>query len=91
MQVVSVANAFYRGQERLVLLWIDPERLRSTVKYEPPAHPKSDHPPETDSGERFPHVYGPIQVDAVVRVVDFLPDAEGLFVLPEGIQDDDPP
>lgn len=57
-QVAGVASRFYAGLDGLVLLTIDPDRLTSEVRYE--AAPGSD--------ELFPHVYGPIDVDAVVRV-----------------------
>ena len=55
-QVAPVAAAFYAGVTGLVLLAIDPARLTSELRYE--AGPGSD--------ETFPHVYGPIDLAAVV-------------------------
>lgn len=82
-QVERVANSFYRGQPGLVLLVIDTTRLRSPLKWEDPAHPApTDEPP---TGEQFPHLYGPLNVDAVVRVLDFPADADGGFHLPDGV------
>ena len=62
-QVAGVAARFYAGRTGLVLLTIDPARVRAEVRYE--AAPGSD--------ERFPHVYGPLPTDAVTRVEPFDP------------------
>ena len=69
-QVLGVANAFYRAQPDLVLLVIDPARLAAELRYEPP-----DEMP--DSSQRFPHLYGALNLDAVVSVLDFPPDNDG--------------
>jgi uncharacterized protein (DUF952 family) len=76
--VAGVANAFYRGRRDLVLLEIEPSRLRSALRFESPAHPSGAT--DAPGDERFPHVYGPIDVDAVVAVIDFAPGADGRFV-----------
>jgi uncharacterized protein (DUF952 family) len=79
-QIVGVANTFYHGQSGLVLLVIDPGKLNTKLKWEPPAEPEPTHARE---GELFPHVYGPINLDAVVNVIPFEPDADGNFTLPQ--------
>jgi uncharacterized protein (DUF952 family) len=79
-QIVGVANTFYCGQQGLVLLVIDPSKLEPALKWEPPAVPGPTHARE---GELFPHVYGPINLDAVTNVHPFEPDADGNFSLPE--------
>ena len=69
-QVLRVANAIFRHQTDLVMLEIDLTRLKSEVRWEP----------GTDAtDEMFPHLYGPLNLDAVVRVLDFPPDADGQF------------
>ena len=76
-QVIHTAERFYRGRRGLVLLVIAPERLGHELRY------------EAADGERFPHLYGPLNLDAVVRALPFEPDAQGRFALPEGLTDAD--
>ena len=80
-QIVDVANAFYQGQHGLVLLVIDSARLTSELKWEPPAHPNPERAAAVGD-ELFPHVYGPINVEAVVNVIPFEPAEDGTFSLP---------
>jgi uncharacterized protein (DUF952 family) len=81
-QVVDTANRFYRGQAGLVVLCIDEARLRAELKYEAP---KSAH--GEAAGEVFPHFYGELNVDAVVRVVELPCEVDGSFRLPSGLRD----
>ena len=80
-QIVGLANSFYAGQHGLVLLEIAPSKLTPELRWEPPAHPntQADLPP-TD--ELFPHIYGPLNIDAVIRTIDFEPNSDGNFSLP---------
>ena len=66
-QVLGVANRFYLGRQDLLLLWIDQERVRPDIRYEPA------------DGDLFPHIYGAINLDAVVAVFPFPPDTDGMF------------
>lgn len=76
-QILNVANAFYRGRTDLVVLSLDETRIRSEVKWEAPAGPPAENISEADL---FPHIYGPINLDAITSVLDFQPDSEtGLF------------
>ncbi len=62
-QVTATANRFYAGREDLVLLSIDPDRLSAEVVFE-----------NTMGGEElFPHVYGPIELAAVVDAREWRP------------------
>ncbi len=83
-QVTAVAGKYYRGQSGLVLLVIDPARLTSTLRWEPPA--EGAHPPGVPSGDLFPHIYGSLNLDAIVQVLDLEPDAAGGFSLPAGLR-----
>ncbi len=99
-QVLDVANAFYRGQTGLVILVVEPSLLKAELRYEAPATPLSSPHLRANQrkwGERsgpisapgpenqFPHLYGPLNMDAVLEVVDFPPGAEGLFTLPPSL------
>jgi uncharacterized protein (DUF952 family)/RimJ/RimL family protein N-acetyltransferase len=66
-QILDVANHFYPGREDLVFLKISIMRVEPEILWEP------------SDGEEFPHVYGPINLDAVGAVVPFTPDADGKF------------
>lgn len=79
-QILTVANSFYRGIPDLVLLWLDPGQLTAEVRWEDPVHsgPHADKNQDENTG-LFPHIYGPINLNGVVDVVDFLPDADGVF------------
>ena len=84
--VVSVANAFYKDAKGLVLLCIDPNRVAAEIRFEPPAH--VDGTPadmQVEDGALFPHIYGPLNGDAVLMVVPFEPDSDGTFSLPPEI------
>jgi uncharacterized protein (DUF952 family) len=71
-QVEPVANAVYQGAEDLVLLSIDPDRVRSEIRYE-----------DVDGWEDpFPHIYGPLNTDAVIEVSQFRPGPGGRFSFP---------
>ena len=78
-QVLHVANAFYRGGKDLVLLVVDETRLKSQVRWEPPAGSPA---PGISESDQFPHIYGAINVSAVASVLDFVPDPDGMFTLP---------
>jgi uncharacterized protein (DUF952 family) len=72
-QIISVANGLFHGQSDLVLLSIETEKVRSRIQYE-----------NLEGGTNlFPHIYGPLNVDAVVTTVDFKPQPDGSFKLPE--------
>lgn len=79
-QVIPVADNFYNGQTDLLLLVIEPTLLSSDLKWEPPA--EGTPPPGVPVGDQFPHVYGPINLDAVVSTVELESKPDGTFELP---------
>jgi uncharacterized protein (DUF952 family) len=58
-QVNRVHRSFYADLEDLVLLVIDSDRLDAPVRHEPA------------DDDIFPHIYGPVPLDAVVQVRPF--------------------
>jgi len=72
-QVLRVADYYYHAQKDLVLLVIDPGKLLPEVCLEP----GSDKPDEL-----FPHIFGPINLEAVRKVLDFKEEPDGHFKLP---------
>jgi release factor glutamine methyltransferase len=66
-QILGVANLFYHGIADLVLLWIDPDRVTSEIRW------------ESVDAALFPHIYGPINLEAVTSVTDLLADLDGIF------------
>jgi uncharacterized protein (DUF952 family) len=72
-QVLSVANTVFHARTDLVLLEMDLKNLQSEIRWEPGV----DKPDEL-----FPHLYGPLNLDAVIRVLDMYPDPDGNFSLP---------
>ncbi|HEX3610625.1 MAG TPA: DUF952 domain-containing protein [Sporichthyaceae bacterium] len=60
-QVLATADRHFAGVRGLVMLTIAAERLSAPLRYET----------VTDRGEMFPHLYGPLNLDAVTAVVDF--------------------
>lgn len=68
-QVAPVANVIYRGLPDLLVLVIDTDRVGPEIRWE--AVPGSDAP--------FPHIYGPLNVDAVTETRPFEPGPDGEF------------
>jgi uncharacterized protein (DUF952 family) len=57
-QVKGVLERYYRGRTDILKLVIDPQKLTSELKYEL----------APSINENFPHIYGPINRDAIISV-----------------------
>lgn len=57
-QVAGVLERYYKGQTNLLLLHIDEEKLSALLKYEL----------APSINDEFPHIYGRLNLDAVVKV-----------------------
>ncbi|HEY9748254.1 MAG TPA: DUF952 domain-containing protein [Allocoleopsis sp.] len=73
-QVEGVANRYFAGQTDLLLLCINSEQVQAEIKYE-----------ALVGDEAYPHIYGPLNVDAVTQVVPWSPQPDGTFALPAAI------
>ncbi|AEF36446.1 MULTISPECIES: DUF952 domain-containing protein [Mycolicibacter] len=71
-QVHLPANRLYRGRTDLVLLQVDPAKVASPVRWEPGV-------PGDPEAMLFPHLYGPLPVDAVIGVTAYRPGPDGAF------------
>jgi len=73
-QLAASAAKHRAGQPDLVLLTVDAKALGAALRWEP-----------ARGGEMFPHLYGALALDAVVRVDDLPLGADGRHVLPPGV------
>jgi uncharacterized protein (DUF952 family)/ribosomal protein S18 acetylase RimI-like enzyme len=60
------AERLFRGRPDVVVLVVDPTRLRAPVRFEPGV-------PGDPASMRFPHLYGPLPTSAVVAVLPWRP------------------
>ena len=75
-QIRGVASRFFRNEKELVLVEIDVQKLSPDVKEE-----------NLEGGqELFPHIYGPINLEAVVAVRQFVP--EDILLIQKGSEKD---
>ncbi len=78
-QITRVADVVFRGQSDLVLLCVDSAKLKAELRFEPPDNQIPAHHVQE---ELFPHLYGLLNTDAVVKVIDFPARTDGTFALP---------
>jgi uncharacterized protein (DUF952 family)/(2Fe-2S) ferredoxin len=70
-QVLGSANRFFKGQSDLVILKIDADRVTPEIRYE-----------GADANNLFPHIYGELNIDAVVGSINLESNPDGSFILP---------
>jgi len=82
-QILPVAESFFKGQSGILLLKIDPSLLSSELRWELPS---GGAPPlGVPEGDLFPHIYGPINLDAIVKVYDLESNPDGNYKLPSSM------
>jgi uncharacterized protein (DUF952 family) len=70
-QVEETAAKHFAGQDDLLLIAIEEEKLGPALRYEP-----------SRGGQLFPHLYGPLALSAVHWVKPLPLDAEGRHLFP---------
>ncbi|MCJ2055973.1 DUF952 domain-containing protein [Methylobacterium sp. J-048] len=73
-QTAETASRHFAGQDDLLLIAVEAERLGAALRYEP-----------SRGGALFPHLYGDLPLAAVVSVVELPLGQDGQHVLPAGI------
>ena len=68
--VAEVANRYYREDRRMyIVLVIDRAKVRPAIKYE-------------DAARIYPHIYGPLNRDAITDILPVLRASDGSFLRP---------
>lgn len=82
-QTINTANLFFKGQKELIILCLDEIKLTAECRYEASTG-GGKH--ELSIDNLFPHIYGAINLSAIVKVIPFSSDEEGFFSLPEELK-----
>lgn len=76
-QLKTVADCYYKGQSDLCLLVMEESKLTSQLKLE-----------SSVTGEApYPHIYGPINKEAVIEVIELPCGEDGYFSVPVAIHE----
>lgn len=70
-QLTKTLNRWYTDVDEVLVAVIDPEKLSGELKWEP-----------NFEGEDFPHIYGPIDVDAVAGAYEVKRSTDGGWQVP---------
>jgi uncharacterized protein (DUF952 family) len=71
-QLAETLQRYYAGQDGLLLVVVDEAQLGDALKWE--------YAPSR--GEDFPHLFGPLPLRAVTRVIAIERDADGAHIVP---------
>lgn len=74
-QVRETAAKHFAGQDDLLLVSVDDERLGDALKYE-----------ISRGGKEFPHLYAPLDLSAVVETIPLPLGDDGQHQFPEGLK-----
>ena len=80
-QILIVLNTFFKNQDHQLILVINQNNVKSKVVHETPY--------ETPQSKfNFPHIYGPLNLDAVEDEIEVHPKDDGQFTLPKELLND---
>lgn len=88
-KLVEIANTYFADlRDELFALEIDPARLTAPLRFEPPIAPAhtAASPAQQAAVEHdtlFPHIYGPLDRQAIVNCIALRRDPAGLWQMPE--------
>lgn len=68
-QVEGVANTLFGDKDEILLLVIDATTLHEDIKYEK----------DEDSDEKFPHLYSPLNTNAIIDKIPIKTENDGRF------------
>jgi len=71
-QLLPVANHLFKGKHNLVIVCIDENKLNTKIIFED----------LYNDGECFPHIYGKINSEAIDKIINFFPEKDGTYKLP---------
>jgi len=77
-QILEVANRLFKGKPNLVILKIREADIQDILKYETPLET-----PQLPL--KYPHIYGPLNTNAIEKAFDLHPDENGTFKLPKNL------
>lgn len=67
--LIAVANDYFSSvEEPILVLTIETARLTEEVRFEPPAPIEGSGTPHLEGAQLFPHIYGPLNLDAVTEI-----------------------
>ncbi len=68
-QLEETANRLFPDKDKILLLVIDVSTLGENIKYET----------DEETGQKFPHIYGPLNTSAVIDKIDISAEKDGKF------------
>jgi uncharacterized protein (DUF952 family) len=75
-QVIVVANKYYRSETQMTLLKIDPDLVKARIIEE-----------NLEGGEEeFPHIYGPLPINAVIKYAALEKNQQGYYFFPAQLE-----